>query len=452
MSEIADKAPATIALVGVSAILSAVFGVMIGIAAAWRRRTGFDYAATTSTMTLYSMPEFWLGMLLLSLFAVSARLVPDRRAGGPDVRRDRVRAARRPGEAHVPAGAHADARLPRRVRARHALLAPGHDARGLPRARAGEGPARHRRAQPPRRPERAAARRDAARDQRRPRPLRRDHGRDDLLLARPRPGDVRGDPGPGPADAAGALPRLQRLGDPVQPRSPTSSTSPSTRGCARHEHRDPHSRPHGRSRGSAAAARWRAPGATTATTAPGWPGSPSSSSSSPMALAAPLLADESGLRAVNSHGQRAVGVAVEFGPLGTDNLGRSVFTQLVWGSRISLLVGLAATVLAIVLGTIVGITAGFYGQLGRRRADAGDRVVPGDPVPAARDRARGRARPVGPEHHHRDRDHVLALDGAARALAGADAQGAPVRRPQPRARRDRRAPDGPPHPARTCRA
>ena len=39
-----------------------------------------------------------------------------------------------------------------------------------------------------------------------------------------------------------------------------------------------------------------------------------------------------------------------------------MFTQLVWGSRISLLVGLAATVLAILLGTIVGIAAGFYGR------------------------------------------------------------------------------------------
>ncbi len=39
MSEIADKALPTIALVGVSAILSAVFGVLIGIVAAWRRRS-----------------------------------------------------------------------------------------------------------------------------------------------------------------------------------------------------------------------------------------------------------------------------------------------------------------------------------------------------------------------------------------------------------------------------
>ena len=70
IEEIADKAPATIALVGVSAVLSAVFGILIGVLAAWRRGSKRDYAATTLTMTTYSMPDFWLGMLLLTLFAV----------------------------------------------------------------------------------------------------------------------------------------------------------------------------------------------------------------------------------------------------------------------------------------------------------------------------------------------------------------------------------------------
>jgi len=74
--EIASKAWATIALVGISTLLSTVFGVLIGIAAAWRRRTKADYTATTFTMATYSMPDFWLGMLLLSFFAVTLGWFP----------------------------------------------------------------------------------------------------------------------------------------------------------------------------------------------------------------------------------------------------------------------------------------------------------------------------------------------------------------------------------------
>ena len=47
--------------------------------------------------------------------------------------------------------------------------------------------------------------------------------------------------------------------------------------------------------------------------------------------------------------------------LGTDHLGRSVAAQFVWGSRVSLIVGLAATLLTIAIGSVIGITAGFFG-------------------------------------------------------------------------------------------
>jgi peptide/nickel transport system permease protein len=76
IEEITDKAPATIALVGVSAVLSALFGIIIGVVAAWRRNSKTDYASTTVTMTLYSMPDFWLGMLLLSALAVGLGWFP----------------------------------------------------------------------------------------------------------------------------------------------------------------------------------------------------------------------------------------------------------------------------------------------------------------------------------------------------------------------------------------
>jgi peptide/nickel transport system permease protein len=81
-----------------------------------------------------------------------------------------------------------------------------------------------------------------------------------------------------------------------------------------------------------------------------------------MALAAPVLSNHDGLRAVNSLSNEPWSSPADFKLLGTDNLGRSVATQFVWGSRISLLVGLAATIIAVLIGSLVGITAGFYGR------------------------------------------------------------------------------------------
>jgi peptide/nickel transport system permease protein len=47
--------------------------------------------------------------------------------------------------------------------------------------------------------------------------------------------------------------------------------------------------------------------------------------------------------------------------LGTDDVGRDVLTRLLYASRISLTVGIAVSVLAVLLGTLVGATAGYYG-------------------------------------------------------------------------------------------
>ncbi len=48
-------------------------------------------------------------------------------------------------------------------------------------------------------------------------------------------------------------------------------------------------------------------------------------------------------------------------PLGSDSLGRDVAAGLVWGARISLVIGIAAMALGVTVGIVVGATAGYYG-------------------------------------------------------------------------------------------
>jgi peptide/nickel transport system permease protein len=55
------------------------------------------------------------------------------------------------------------------------------------------------------------------------------------------------------------------------------------------------------------------------------------------------------------------GQPIDFRPLGLDDGGTDVLSLLIWGSRISLVVGFAATFVAIVIGGTVGILAGYYG-------------------------------------------------------------------------------------------
>jgi len=48
--------------------------------------------------------------------------------------------------------------------------------------------------------------------------------------------------------------------------------------------------------------------------------------------------------------------------LGTDDLGKDILAGVIIGSRVSMLVGVAATAISMVIGTVIGIVSGFYGR------------------------------------------------------------------------------------------
>ena len=82
-----------------------------------------------------------------------------------------------------------------------------------------------------------------------------------------------------------------------------------------------------------------------------------------VAVFAPVLANPEGLNPTcPCTGVPFSPPSLEF-PLGTDDLGRSILTLTIWGTRPSLIVGLFATLIAMALGAVIGLIAGYYGQL-----------------------------------------------------------------------------------------
>lgn len=78
-----------------------------------------------------------------------------------------------------------------------------------------------------------------------------------------------------------------------------------------------------------------------------------------VALLAPLLASADGLLVTKATGAALAPPTGTYW-LGTDESGRSVLTLLIWGARVSLLVGLASTAISVLLGTVIGIAAGHF--------------------------------------------------------------------------------------------
>jgi peptide/nickel transport system permease protein len=73
---IGDYVWPTLVLLVTATLFSAAIGIAIGIKGGWRRGSTFDRTSTGATLTLYAMPEFWLGMVLLILFSTGVGPFP----------------------------------------------------------------------------------------------------------------------------------------------------------------------------------------------------------------------------------------------------------------------------------------------------------------------------------------------------------------------------------------
>jgi peptide/nickel transport system permease protein len=76
--------PRTLLLVGLGTLIAVILAIPIGVLQAVRRNRPLDHALTAVTFTLYSMPSFWLGLVLIEVFAIRLGwLPPDAPTGGP---------------------------------------------------------------------------------------------------------------------------------------------------------------------------------------------------------------------------------------------------------------------------------------------------------------------------------------------------------------------------------
>lgn len=82
MGIVLERLPATLLLVAAGMGLAFVVSIVLGVLAALRPGGWFDRIAVVGSLAALSMPEFWVGMLLIYVFAVELDLLPSSGKGG----------------------------------------------------------------------------------------------------------------------------------------------------------------------------------------------------------------------------------------------------------------------------------------------------------------------------------------------------------------------------------
>lgn len=73
---IAGRIGPTLLLTGTALILALLLGLWLGTRAAWRHGSRFDQLSTGTSLVLWSVPTFWLGLIMLVVFSVTLDLFP----------------------------------------------------------------------------------------------------------------------------------------------------------------------------------------------------------------------------------------------------------------------------------------------------------------------------------------------------------------------------------------
>ena len=77
-----NRYPATLRLAAVATVIFTVVGVLIGCIGAARKGTRTDDATRLTSLVALSVPDFWVGMHVIAVFAVYLNVLPTSGAGG----------------------------------------------------------------------------------------------------------------------------------------------------------------------------------------------------------------------------------------------------------------------------------------------------------------------------------------------------------------------------------
>ncbi len=73
---ILERVPPTLLLVGISTLFSIILGIIVGLVLAWKRGSKLDVIGLGISLILYSMPTFWVGIIMIMFFAVYLQIFP----------------------------------------------------------------------------------------------------------------------------------------------------------------------------------------------------------------------------------------------------------------------------------------------------------------------------------------------------------------------------------------